>query len=146
MYKLKYVYPHIDRILLDTTEKLLIFAQHREVIEGLTTHLHQFNPIVITGSTPIKKRKGLVDEFQNDPKRRVAVFNIIAGGIGWTLTEADRVLMVEFSWRDGDNSQASDRAHRIGSKKPVLVQYVVLKDSYDAKRLSVVLNKRQHAV
>lgn len=146
VYKLKYVYPHIDRILLDTEEKLLIFAQHKEVIDGLKLHLQQFNPIVITGSTPIKERKPLVDAFQSDPKRRVAILNIIAGGIGWTLTEADRVLMVEFSWRDGDNSQASDRAHRIGSKKPVLVQYVVLKDSYDAKRLGVVLNKRQHAV
>jgi SWI/SNF-related matrix-associated actin-dependent regulator of chromatin subfamily A-like protein 1 len=146
VYKLKYVYPHIDRILLDTDEKLLIFAQHKEVIDGLRTHLVQFNPIVITGSTPIKNRKPLVDAFQKDPKRRVAILNIIAGGIGWTLTEADRVLMVEFSWRDGDNTQASDRANRIGSTKPVLVQYVVLKDSYDAKRLGVVLNKRQHAV
>lgn len=145
-YKLKYIYPHIDRILFDTTEKLLVFAQHTEVVEGLTRHLAQFKPIVITGSTPIKKRKGLVDEYQTNPKRRVAILNIQAGGVGWTLTAADRVLMVEFSWRDGDNSQASDRAHRIGRTKPVLVQYVVLKDSYDAKRLAVVLNKRQHAV
>lgn len=146
MFKLKYVYPHLDRILLDTTEKILVFAEHKEVIEGLRVHLHQFNPIVITGSTAIKKRKPLVDAFQNDPKRRVAILNIQAGGIGWTLTQADRVLMVEFSWRDGDNTQAGDRAHRIGSVKPLLVQYVVLKDSYDAKRLGIVLNKRQHAV
>lgn len=145
-YKLKYIYPHLDRILLDTNEKILVFAQHKEVIDGLKTHLAQFKPIVITGSTPIKKRKALVDEYQTNPNRRVAIFNIIAGGVGWTLTKADRVLMVEFSWRDGDNSQASDRAHRIGRTHPVLVQYVVLKDSYDAKRLAVVLNKRQHAV
>lgn len=146
IFKLKYVFPHIERILQDTEEKLLVFALHKEVIDGLRERLKKYRPIVITGNTPIKNRLPQVDAFQNDPSIRVAILNIQAGGIGWTLTQADRALMVEFSWRDGDNSQASDRANRIGSTKPLLVQYVVLKDSYDAKRLGVVLNKRQHAV
>ena len=62
------------------------------------------------------------------------------------MTAADRVLMIESSWRPGDNEQAGDRAHRIGRKKPVLLQYVVLKDSFDAKRTSKILRKRKLAV
>jgi len=145
-YKVSYVLPHIDRILLDSNENLLIFAMHKEVVSELEKHLAQWKPIVITGETPVKKRASLVEEFQTNPKRRVAILNLIAGGIGWTLTKADRVLLVEYSWRDGDNSQASDRAHRIGRDRPVLVQYVVLKDSVDARRMTVLLNKRQHAL
>lgn len=143
--KLKYVYPIIEHLLYETSENFLLFTQHKEVTAELQRFLAKFNPIVITGDTPKKVRKRLVDSYQAG-KTRVGILNIIAGGIGWNLTNADRVLILEPSWRDGDNEQAGDRAHRIGRKKPVLVQYVVLKDSFDAKRMAVVLDKRHGAV
>lgn len=143
--KLKYVFPFIEHLLLETKENLIIFAHHKGVINGLAEFLAQFNPVVIAGGVPSKARHALVQKFQTG-KTRVAILNIVAAGIGWNMTAADRVLFVEFSWRDGDNEQAGDRAHRIGREKPVLVQYVVLKDSFDAKRMNVVLRKRHCAV
>lgn len=143
--KLKHVLPFLEHLLLDTKENIIIFAHHRAVIESLSVALANFQPIVIAGHVPTKARHGLVQRFQSG-KTRVAIMNIVAGGIGWNMTRADRVLFVEFSWRDGDNEQGGDRAHRIGRKNPVLVQYVVLKDSFDAKRMSIVLRKRQGAV
>jgi SWI/SNF-related matrix-associated actin-dependent regulator 1 of chromatin subfamily A len=145
-YKLKWCYPIIDKILTETDEKLILFALHKDVIEALSQHCAQFQPIVLTGATPMKERKKLVDRFQDDPGCRLAIMNITVGGLGWNMTAADRVIFVEHSWRDGDNGQAGDRAHRIGRTKSVLVQYIVLKDSLDAHRMSVVLTKRQNAV
>lgn len=143
--KLRYFLPILEHLLYETKESILIFAHHKTVIDELAVFLANFRPIVITGATPKAARMGLVNDFQNG-KTRVGILNIVAGGIGWNLTRADRVIMLEHSWRDGDNQQAGDRAHRIGRKKPVLVQYVVLKDSFDAKRMSIVLNKRRGAV
>lgn len=143
--KLKYFYPFLDHLLYDTKERILLFANHKVVVAGLEQYLANFKPIVITGATPTKARHALVKKFQQG-KTRVAILNIVAGGIGHNMTKADRVVMVEHSWRDGDNEQCFKRAHRIGRKKPVLVQYVVLKDSFDAKRMEIVLRKRHNAV
>lgn len=145
-HKLQYFTPIIDTLLSETKEKILIFAVHTDTIASLVKHLHQYKPMVLTGKTKMKDRPGEVARFQTDPKCRVGVLNIQAGGIGWTLTEADRIIMLEYSWKDGDNQQAGDRASRIGSKKPLLVEYVVLKDSIDAQRMGVLINKRLDAV
>jgi SWI/SNF-related matrix-associated actin-dependent regulator 1 of chromatin subfamily A len=145
-YKLKYALPFIQSLLEETKENLLIFAVHKKTVEGLTLALKDYDPLVITGDVNKTKRQGLVNEFQENPDRRVFIGNIQACGVGFTLTKATRVLFLEFSWVDGENQQASDRAHRIGQKSSVLVQYVVLKDSFDRTRMEVLLRKRSNAI
>jgi SWI/SNF-related matrix-associated actin-dependent regulator 1 of chromatin subfamily A len=145
-YKLKYALPFIEDLLETTKDSLLLFGLHKSVIAGLAKKLGKYKPIVITGDVPKDKRQALVKEFQENPERRVFIGNIQAAGVGFTLTKASRVLFVEFSWVDGDNQQASDRAHRIGQKDSVLVQYVVLKDSIDHARMEVLLRKRKQAI
>lgn len=145
-YKLKYVLPYIESILEETKENLLLFAVHTEVIAKLTYALAEYEPLVITGKTKMKDRQPLVKKFQESKKHRVFIGNINACGTGFTLTKATRVLFIEFSWVDGDNSQASDRAHRIGQNNSVFAQYVVLKDSFDRKRMEVLLRKRQLSI
>lgn len=145
-YKLKYVLPYIESLLEETHENLLIFAVHKDTISKLEGHLKKYDPLVITGDVHKDKRQGLVNEFQTNKARRVFIGNIQACGVGFTLTKATRVLFVEFSWVDGENQQASDRAHRIGQHQSVLVQYVVLKDSFDRTRMEVLLKKRGNAI
>jgi SWI/SNF-related matrix-associated actin-dependent regulator of chromatin subfamily A-like protein 1 len=145
-YKLKYVLPYLESLLEETKENLLIFAVHKETIAKLSYALAEYQPLVITGDVPKEKRQGLVKEFQESKAHRVFIGNIQACGVGFTLTKATRVIFVEFSWVDGENSQASDRAHRIGQNESVLVQYVVLKDSFDRTRMEVLLRKRQLSI
>lgn len=144
--KVKHVFPYIESILFDTKENIILFAHHTAVIDQLELWLKNFKPLVITGSTPVKKRQAIVDEYQQNPERRVFIGNITAAGIGFTLTKATRVIFVEFLWTDGENQQAADRAHRIGQTETVLVQYVVLKDSFDRRRMEIILNKREKAL
>jgi SWI/SNF-related matrix-associated actin-dependent regulator 1 of chromatin subfamily A len=145
-YKLKYVLPYIESLLEETKENLLIFGVHKETIAKLSYALADYKPLIITGDVPKEKRQGLIQEFQENKERRVFIGNIQACGVGFTLTKATRVIFVEFSWVDGDNTQASDRAHRIGQHQSVLVQYVVLKDSFDRTRMEVLLRKRQLSI
>ncbi len=145
-YKCKAVLPYIESLLEETDENILIFGVHKETIKKLQYALADYKPLVITGDVPTDKRQGIVKTFQEDKTRRVFIGNIQACGVGFTLTKATRVIFVEFSWVDGENTQASDRAHRIGQKSSVLVQYVVLKDSIDRKRMEVLLNKRNLSI
>src|SRR5690606_2061920 len=145
-YKVKYVIPYIQSLLEETKENILVFAIHKDAVKRLEENLTDYKPIVITGDVSKDKRQQLVDTFQKDKTRRVFIGNIQACGVGFTLTKATRVIFVEFSWVDGENTQASDRAHRIGQDRSVLVQYVVLKDSFDRKRMEVLLKKRGNAI
>ena len=43
------------------------------------------------------------------------------GGVGLTLTAADRVVIFDPSWNPATDSQAVDRAFRIGQQKNVCI-------------------------
>jgi SWI/SNF-related matrix-associated actin-dependent regulator of chromatin subfamily A-like protein 1 len=121
--------------------KVVIFAVHRDVIEGLRTRLKDFKPVTLYGGTaPDKKQKNL-DKFMNDPKTRVFIGNIQACGTAVTLTSSNQVVFIEQSWVPGDNAQAAKRCHRIGQTKPVFVRMVGLANSFDA-RISQVLKRK----
>lgn len=133
----------IESILEETDENLILATWHREVASELRAQLAAYDPILIDGTTDPRTRPSLADEYQRNPKRRVAILNIIAGGIGLNLQKANRVLFIEASWVPGDNQQLSDRAHRIGTRGTVLCQYLVFRDSIDRAVVESMLNKRR---
>lgn len=134
----------ISSILDETEESILVFAFHKEVINGLKKRLKKYLPLTITGETPMKERQEIVEKFQKWDHYRLFLGNYLAAGTGFTLTKATRVIFVEYSWVPGDNEQAGDRAHRIGQKEPVLVQYLVYKDSIDKAVIETLLRKRRN--
>lgn len=143
IHKAKEAGLYIQALLEDTDESFLVFAIHKDVISSLQTTLKKFNPIVITGDTDMKVRHEYVKEFQSNLSRRLFIGNIQAAGTGLTLTKASRVIFAEFSWVPADNEQAADRAHRIGQRDNVFVQYLVFKNSIDRQVIETVLRKKK---
>jgi SWI/SNF-related matrix-associated actin-dependent regulator 1 of chromatin subfamily A len=141
--KISYAVPFIKDALEASDEKILIFAFHKKVIAGLISGLRKFDPYVITGATPKPDRMKAVRGFQKKKKRRVLIANYLAGGTGFTLTKATRVIFVEWSWVPAENEQAADRAHRYGQTETVNVQYLVIKNSLDRVVLETMLRKAQ---
>ncbi len=47
------------------------------------------------------------------------------GGLGLTLTAADRVVIVDPSWNPAVDNQAVDRAYRIGQTRDVVVYRLI---------------------
>ncbi len=125
----------------DSDEAILVFTKHVEVFQYLEKALKDFQPLTIQGSTPKAVRSANVAEFQTNLLRRLFLGNIDAAGVGWTLTKATRVIMVEYSWVPAENEQAEDRAHRIGQLGNVHVQYLVFKNSLDRRVLETSLRK-----
>lgn len=135
--------PFLKSILEETEEAILVFAIHKEVVADLRDGLAAFDPLVIDGSVEATKRQAIANEFNSDSRRRVLILNIQAGGVGFNLTKASRVVLVEFSWCDADNSQAVDRAFRYGQTKTVLAQYLLYKNSIDRAVYETLLRKRK---
>lgn len=64
-----------------------------------------------------------------------------AAGVGLTLTSACHVIFAELFWNPGTLLQCEDRAHRIGQKRPVTVEYVVAKDTFDEQLWELIEKK-----
>jgi len=122
-------------------EKIVVFAHHKDVIEGLHDRLSLFGAVVISGSTTTRNRDAAVHAFQNDPCCRVIICNIVAGGTGVTLTAASEVAFVELSPVPGENAQAADRCHRIGQSDKVRVRFVALAGTVDENITEILKNK-----
>ena len=122
-------------------ENVLVFAYHREVIEAIALALKEYAPCIITGSTPMVERDRLVKLYQSNSDYPLFIGNIQAAGVGLTLTKATRVIFLEYSWVHAENAQAADRAHRIGQKISVVVDYLVFKDSLDESILKTARRK-----
>jgi SWI/SNF-related matrix-associated actin-dependent regulator 1 of chromatin subfamily A len=122
-------------------DKIVIFAIHRDVIEGMRVKLSKFGAVTLYGGTPPASRQKNIDRFQNNPKCRVFIGNIQAAGTAITLTAACQVLFIEQDWVPGNNAQAAMRCHRRGQTRPVFVRFVGLADSIDQK-VSQVLKRK----
>lgn len=141
--KVKPALEFIRYLLEETEENLLVFAIHRDTMAALEMGLSDYAPYVITGDTPMNFRNNYVNAFQTDKKRRVFLGNVQACGTGFTLTKATRVIFVEFPWVPAEIDQAADRTHRIGQDNPVLVQFLVYKNSIDRHVMETIFKKRE---
>ncbi len=111
--------------------KAIIFSQWSKITEVYYKALQRYNPIYITGDVSPEERLKEVERFQTDPSCKLAIGTIDAMGTGLTLNKASYVFFIDKKWNSGDNSQAEDRAHRIGTAGTVNVISLVAKGTVD---------------
>lgn len=80
--------------------------------------------------------------FQSDPKKSVFLISLKAGGYGLNLTAADHVLLLDPWWNPAVESQAIDRAHRIGQQRVVTASRLIMKGTVEERILSLQASKR----
>lgn len=99
----------------------------------------------IDGKTSKDKRFKNQEDFQTDPKCKVALLSINAANSGLTLTASSTVIMGELPWTPGVSRQAEDRVHRIGQDKPVTIYYTIAEDTFDGSLWGMLQNKSKIA-
>eukprot|EP00759_Apiculatamorpha_spiralis_P024486 PhF_6_TR27913/c0_g1_i1/m.40997/K20093/ERCC6L, PICH; DNA excision repair protein ERCC-6-like len=108
-----------DRVLIFSRSKRILDVIER-VIKPMTKHYR------IDGSTPVPERHVLVKKFNNPRSAvRVCLLTTQVGGLGLTLTGANVVVIMDPSWNPAIDSQAVDRAHRIGQQRNVMVYRMI---------------------
>ena len=129
--KMERVKDMLEEEIIPNGHKAIIFSQWESVIDLYYSALIDYKPIYITGRIPPEDRQKRVEQFQNDPECKIAMGTIGAMGTGLTLNKASYVFFVDKDWNSGNNIQAEDRAHRIGTESTVNVISVVAKDTID---------------
>ncbi len=119
---------------IEGEHRVLLFSQFTSMLDLLKTRLKQEEiPFYeITGATPKKERLRLVGAF-NEGDVPLFLISLRAGGTGLNLTGADIVIHYDPWWNAAAQNQATDRAHRIGQRKPVTVYKLIAKDSIEEK-------------
>jgi non-specific serine/threonine protein kinase len=126
-------------------EKALIFTQFRETTIPLATFLGSVfgRPgLILDGSTPVKQRKLLVQQFQEDENVPFFVLSLKAGGTGLNLTAASHVIHFDRWWNPAVENQATDRAFRIGQNKNVLVHKFVCRGTVEDRIDRLIESKK----
>ena len=130
----------IENALLEG-HKLLIFSQFVKHLEIVREFLKskKIDYAYLDGSS--MDRKDQVEKFNKDPKLKIFLISIKAGGLGLNLTEADYVFILDPWWNPAVEQQAIDRAHRIGQKKKVFTYKFITRNTVEEKILQLQQRK-----
>lgn len=128
---------------LSENHKILVFSafvKHLSIISGYLK-LNNIPYNYLDGTT--KNREEQVSQFQSRDDMRVFLISLKAGGVGLNLTAADYVFILDPWWNPAIESQAIDRAHRIGQDKTVFTYKFITKESVEEKIIHLQ-NKKKH--
>jgi SNF2 family DNA or RNA helicase len=137
--------------LMETLESILEEGHQAIIFSQFTTYLdiiqHYFREkhwkySRIDGSQSINKRQEQVDLFQSQ-KNPIFLISLKAGGVGLNLTAASYVFIMDPWWNPAVESQAIDRAHRIGQKNTLTVYRPIIRGSVEEKVLKLQEEKKQ---
>jgi hypothetical protein len=141
--KIPYTCELIDKCL-DQGKKVIVFTNFTMTLDMLQEK-YKKNSVILDGRMTKERRQEAVDRFQNEDKIKVFISNIIAGGVGITLTAAEVVIMNDLSFVPAHHSQAEDRAYRYGQKNSVLVYYPVFENTVE-KIIYNILQKKKNII
>jgi superfamily II DNA or RNA helicase len=116
------------------------FVQHLGLIREMLDE-ESISYEYLDGSTDPKARQERVDSFQNGTAT-VFLISLKAGGTGLNLTAADYVIHMDPWWNPAVEDQATDRAHRIGQDKPVMVYRLISQGTIEEEILKLHDSKR----
>jgi superfamily II DNA or RNA helicase len=128
--------------VIDGGHRALVFSQFTTMLGLLRDRLveEKIDFCYLDGST--KDRAQIVQKFQNDARIPVFLISLKAGGTGLNLTGADTVIHFDPWWNPAVESQATDRAHRIGQQKVVTSYKLITRGTVEEKILTLQNRKR----
>lgn len=123
--------------------KILVFSQFVKMLKLIKDALAEEGiPFeYLDGST--RNRMEKVDNFNENEKIKVFLISLKAGGTGLNLTSADIVIHVDPWWNPQIERQATDRAHRMGQVKNVMVYKLITKGTVEEKMLKLQDRKKE---
>merc|ERR1712050_462111 len=97
----------------------------------------------IDGSIDAKDRDLKINKFQQPDSQYFAMcLSVQVGGLGLTITGADRVILVDPAWNPSQDAQAIDRVHRLGQRRQVVVYRLICAGALEDKMFRSQIFKR----
>ncbi len=129
----------------DPGEKTLVFSLWTSFLDLLEIPLRDqgFRYTRYDGSMSPQDRDAAVAAFMERPGVGVMLVSLMAGNAGLNLTAATQVIILEPFWNPFVEDQATDRAHRIGQKRPVTVHRVLVAGTVEDRIQELQEKKRR---
>jgi len=129
-----------------TGNKIIVSAYHISVLDDLCSCFNKKNYVRIDGSVPSVKRQSIVDRFQTDENTLLFFGQILAAGVGITLTAASASCFVEFGWTPADHIQFEDRVHRIGQMADSVFAYYLVANGTIEQHIVELLQQKYDVI
>ena len=137
-------------VLMEQLEQLKERGNRPLIFSQFTTHLALIRETLdkagityqyLDGQTTPAQRQERVEAFQRGESDAFLI-SLKAGGTGLNLTAADYVIHMDPWWNPAVEDQATDRAHRIGQTKPVMVYRIIARGTIEEQILKMHDEKR----
>lgn len=129
--------------IIEQGKKVIIFTNFTDTLQLIHNHFGK-QSVYLDGSCSKPQRQYAVDQFQENEKIKVFVGNLLAAGVGITLTAAEAVIMNDLSFVPGHLLQAEDRSYRYGQKNSVSVYYPIFDNSIETIIYDMVNDKKKN--
>jgi superfamily II DNA or RNA helicase len=129
--------------LVDEGHSALVFSQFTSFLDIVRDQLDELGITYsyLDGSMSAKQRDTAIRRFTSGVNQ-VFLISLKAGGFGLNLTEADYCFVCDPWWNPAAESQAVDRAHRLGQQRPVNVYRLVSADTIEERVVRLQDRKR----
>ncbi|HYF59442.1 MAG TPA: DEAD/DEAH box helicase [Burkholderiaceae bacterium] len=131
-------------VLVDEGRRVLVFSQFTTMLDRIEAAVDANERLAAVPRSRLDgdtlDRQGAVEAFQQGDAQ-LFLLSLKAGGVGLNLTAADTVIHYDPWWNPAVESQATDRAHRIGQDKPVFVYKLIAADTIEERILDLQARK-----
>lgn len=138
----------LDELLVQLKKddhRVLIYFQMTKMMDLMEEYLtyRQYKYLRLDGSSKLGDRRDLVNDWQTRPELFVFLLSTRAGGLGINLTAADTVVFFDSDWNPTIDSQAMDRAHRLGQTRQVTVYRLLVRGTIEERMRNRAKQKEQ---
>jgi len=126
--------------------RCLIFSQSTkmlDLVQACVLRVRGLRFLRVDGTIERKDRDLKIAKFQQPDSNYFCIcLSSQVGGVGLTITGADRVILVDPAWNPAMDCQAIDRVHRIGQQREVVVYRLIGSGAIEDKMFRLQVFKR----
>ena len=109
--------------LVEADEQVVLATEFDGTLDRLLAHFGENACCIRGGMSDVQKQQS-IDAFQSGEKR-VCCINLLAAGLGVTLTNAHSMVICDFDWTPANMVQVEDRICRPGQDRHCMIYYIV---------------------
>uniref|UniRef100_A0AAQ4NZF0 DNA excision repair protein ERCC-6 n=1 Tax=Gasterosteus aculeatus aculeatus TaxID=481459 RepID=A0AAQ4NZF0_GASAC len=123
------------RLWFKQGHRVLLFSQSRQMLDILEVFVteNEYSYVKMDGTTTIASRQPLIARYNEDKSIFIFLLTTKVGGLGVNLTGANRVIIYDPDWNPSTDTQARERAWRIGQKQQVTVYRLLTAGTIEEK-------------
>ncbi len=122
--------------MLAEGRRILLFSQFTSMLTLIEAELTKRNLTWVKLTGQSQKRDALIERFTSG-EVPLFLISLKAGGVGLNLPQADTVIHYDPWWNPAVETQATDRAHRIGQTQSVWVVKLVAQGTIEERILAL---------